>query len=299
MNKSTKSVKSALEFKASQYTQAVLITGASSGIGLAFTEDFLSQHNYEGVKYETVIMVASNQEKLKKIVVKLKEKYRSGPKILTFVANLSHSDAVTQVRNFIKKNRLRVVILINNAGVGYMGDFVDMSEKKIGEIITLNITALTGLSHMVLKHIHNWDRKPKANPIIINVASVVGIIPVPLSTVYAASKAYVVSFSEALRTECMKNVRDQGYKVEVYTLCPGSTRTSFFDKAGENQRGFIATDHFMDPTQVVKETREAVNRKQGFIIPGTTNRLIPLFNRILPRRLVIKISYWLMKRRLR
>ncbi len=298
MNKPAKSVQPALKFKSSKYTQAVLITGASSGIGLAFTEDFLSQHNYEGVKYETVIMVASNQEKLKKTAVKLKEKYRSGPKILTFAANLSRSNAVTQVRNFIKKNRLRITILVNNAGIGYMGNFVDMSETKISEMITLNITALTGLSHMILEHIHSWDKKPTVNPIIINVASVVGIIPVPLSTVYAASKAYVVSFSEALRTEC-RNIRGQGYRVEVYTLCPGSTRTSFFDKAGENQRGFIATDHFMDPFQVVKETREAVNRKQGFIIPGTANRFVPFLNRILPRRLVIKISYWLMKRRLR
>jgi uncharacterized protein len=191
--------------------KSVLITGASSGIGLNFSHKFAeSGHD--------VILVARSEGKLRTLALELESKY--GVRAYVFTSDLSEPGASKVLYDKVKAQGTQVDILINNAGFGLFGEFEETELSKELDMIQVNITALTELSKYV-----GQEMVARKSGQILNVASTAAFQPGPLMAVYYATKAYVLSFSEALANEWAT------HGVKVTALCPGATRTGFSDAA--------------------------------------------------------------------
>lgn len=189
-----------------------LITGASSGIGKELARIHAS-------KSGDLILVARRSEELETLKKELEEKHAI--KVWIFVKDLTSKDAAKEVYEFTKSNQLEVDYLFNNAGFGGHGFFVDRPIDKDLEMIDLNISALVELSHLFLQ-----DMKSRKVGKILNTASTAGFLPGPLQATYFATKAFVVSFSEALAHEL------KPHNISVTALCPGPVKTEFEKTAG-------------------------------------------------------------------
>jgi short-subunit dehydrogenase len=266
---------------------ATLITGASSGIGYAFAQAWFE-------KSDCLLLVSQNQNRLlaaKKKLILSNKNFQT--KIETFNVDLSQSDAVEKIYNFVDKKKLIIDTLINNAGVGYIGDFSKIGIKKIKEIINLNMLSLTKLTYEMIHRISCNPSLIKKEAIIINIASIVGFLPIPMMAVYAASKSYVVSFSQALSYE----LKNSNLPIRVIAVCPGTTKTSFFKRAGIGD--FLLKDkNVMEVEEVVNYTLLFINKKKSIIIPGFLNKILVFILRFSPRILLLKISYNLFLKRL-
>src|SRR3712207_925442 len=191
----------------------VLITGASSGIGYELSKIFAC-NGYN------LILIARNYKVLEKVKKEIIDKFKVKVKIIN--KDLSVVSSALEVFHELKKEKINVDILVNNAGAGYVGLFNDIDYEKDIDIINLNITTLTVLTKLI-----SGDMIERKSGKILNVASTGAYQPGPYTAVYYATKAYVLSLSEALRIE-LKN-----YGVSVSTLCPGSTKTEFSKRAGK------------------------------------------------------------------
>jgi len=183
-----------------------LITGASSGIGkeLAFI------HALEG----DLVLVARNEVELNKIKIEIESKFNR--KVVVIAKDLTAENAIQEVYNELVNKSIRVDILINNAGYGGLGYFSERELAQEQNMIDLNVKALVGLTHLILPQmIESKSGK------ILNTASIAAFMPGPLQTVYFATKAFVVSFSQALAFE----LKNSG--VTVTALCPGPVNTNF------------------------------------------------------------------------
>jgi len=228
-----------------------LITGASSGIGRELAWQLAPRAH-------ALILVARRLDRLEELKKLLAHEY---PQLNVFIYGLDlRSEPDTDA--FIKwlgDNNLRINFLVNNAGHGDHGDFETADWAKIQSMIDLNVTALTRLTHRLLPMLKSFE-----DSAILNVSSIAGFIPIPQVAVYSATKAYVTSFSEALRIE----LRNSG--VSVTTLCPGPADTEF----GEVARRTTAIDEetpdfFRVPVeQVAREALEAVAKDKARVIPG-------------------------------
>lgn len=216
--------------------------------------------------------------------------------IATLAVDLTKPTAPNIVVKYLKQHRLGVKVFVNNAGIGYMGEFSAMTEEKISSLLMLNVVNLTLLSKFLLPE---FDTSTP-NPYLINVASVVGFIPFPLMAIYGASKSYVVNFSEALARE----LKESHSRIKVFTLCPGSTGTGFFARSGKDLPD-VSEGKFMSPEELVKITMRAVHNNLGtkktstLIIPGSRNILLCFLGKYLPRRWMMKLALEFMKKRLR
>ena len=243
-----------------------LITGASSGIGEELAWQ-LAPHAH------ALILVARRIERLEVMKVELGREF---PTLNVFIYGLDLRDGEL-TDNFLAwlgENNLRVNFLINNAGHGDYGDFASGQWDRIESMIELNVTALTRLTHRLLPMLKSFaigrDRLfpktcPSISASILNVSSIAGFMPMPQLAVYAATKAYVTSFSEGLRVE----LRNTG--VSVTTLCPGPVSTEFGEIA-KRDPGFeriTPPGFFRVPVeQVAREALEAVARDNARVIPG-------------------------------
>lgn len=189
-----------------------LITGASSGIGKELARIHASKNG-------DLILVARRSEELELLKKELEEKHAI--KVWVFVKDLTSKVAAKEVYEFTKSNQLEVDYLFNNAGFGGHGFFVDRPIAKDLEMIDLNISALVELSHLFLQ-----DMKKRKAGKILNTASTAGFLPGPLQATYFATKAFVVSFSEALAHEL------KPHNISVTALCPGPVKTEFEKTAG-------------------------------------------------------------------
>ena len=189
-----------------------LITGASSGIGKELARIHASKNG-------DLILVARRSEELELLKKELEEKHAI--KVWIFVKDLTSKDAAKEVYEFTKSNQLEVDYLFNNAGFGGHGFFVDRPIAKDLEMIDLNISSLVELSHLFLQDMN----RRKAGK-ILNTASTAGFLPGPLQATYFATKAFVVSFSEALAHEL------KPHNISVTALCPGPVKTEFEKTAG-------------------------------------------------------------------
>ena len=189
-----------------------LITGASSGIGKELARIHASKNG-------DLILVARRSEELEQLKKELEEKHAI--KVWILVKDLTSKDAAKEVYEFTKSNQLEVDYLFNNAGFGGHGFFVDRPIAKDLEMIDLNISALVELSHLFLQ-----DMKRRKAGKILNTASTAGFLPGPLQATYFATKAFVVSFSEALAHEL------KPHNISVTALCPGPVKTEFEKTAG-------------------------------------------------------------------
>lgn len=229
----------------------VLITGATSGIGYALASLF-----YE--KGHSLILVGRNERKLMETEKALREKKSGeGVEINWICQDLSQMGAAERVYKAVKEKSLEVELLINNAGAGYVGEFVEQEMKQMQDQIQLNMTSLTLLTRLFAE-----DMKQARQGKILNVASTGAYHPGAYTAMYYAAKAYVLSLSEAIEREL------RPYGIEVYTLCPGATRTNFARSAGRSDSKIA-----MSPDYVARETYKGLKKHKKVIIPGLKNRI--------------------------
>jgi short-subunit dehydrogenase len=244
-----------------------LITGASSGIGAAFARKLAARGR-------NVLLVARSEDKLIALCNELGRLTSIRAQYLA--VDLQQPDAAAQLFEETKKRELEIDMLINNAGFGSMGDFAKLDLDRELEIIQLNIRALVELTHRFLQPMRERKRGT-----IVNVASTAGFQAVPYMATYAATKAFVLSFSEALWEE------NRALGVHVMALCPGVTETNFFEAAGMDHPPMRITQ---TPEEVVDTALRALNRNKGAVISGWTNFFTVEAERIFPRSLVTRIA---------
>ena len=246
-----------------------LITGASSGIGKALAHEFAS-HNYN------LILVARNRENLEMLAAAIKDKYNIV--VIAVEKDLARDAAAQELYDEIKSLNLIVNVLVNDAGIGQRGNFVDIPAEKDAEIIHLNIITLTHLTKLFLKEmVARNDGK------ILQLGSIAGFQPGPFLAVYHASKAFVVSFSEALATE----LEDMGSAVTITCLCPGPTDTNFFSRADMQETNVVQHKEILmqAPEEITAGAYKALMNGERIYIPGAPNKVMTFIRRAIPKSL--------------
>lgn len=245
--------------------KVTLITGASSGIGEAFAQRLAAEkHN--------LVLVARSEKKLHELCDELMLKH----KIVAHYVAMDLNDFEADKRLFEETERhgMEVDWLINNAGFGSMGDFAELDLEKELEMLNLNISVLVALTHRYLQRMR--ERK---SGIIINVSSTASFQPVPFMAVYAATKAFVTSFSEAIAEE------NRSYGIKVSALCPGPTDTNFF--AAANAVPFSAKG-LQTAEDVVEAALNGVRKGKSTTVSGWTNYIGSVFGTLVPDSLVAR-----------
>lgn len=245
-----------------------LITGASSGIGYDLAQIMATEFD--------LIVTARNQKKLEQLAQELQT--RHGNHVHVIPADLAKPDAPGNIFAEIDRRALRVDALINNAGFGAYGEFRSTPLEDELQMIQVNVTALTHLTKLALPKM--LERKHGR---ILNVASTAGFQPGPLMAVYYATKAYVISFSEAIDNEL------KGSGVTVSCLCPGPTATEFASRADmEKSRLFLLGR--MRSQDVARAGYKGMIRGKRLVIPGVKNKMMMESVRFTPRKLVTAIA---------
>jgi short-subunit dehydrogenase len=249
-----------------------LITGASSGIGEVFARKLAARG-------QNVLLVARSEDKL---ITLCNELGRSNSIRAQYVAlDLSQPESPARLFEEVEKRALSVDMLINNAGFGSMDEFSKLDLARELNMIDLNIKSLVELTHRFLAPM--LERKQGT---IINVASTAGFQPVPFMATYAATKAFVLSFSEALWEE------NRPHGVHIMALCPGVTDTNFFEAArGHKPPARIS----QSPEDVVETALRGLSRRKSHVISGLTNLLMVESERLAPRSLVTRLAGRMMR----
>lgn len=246
-----------------------LVTGASSGIGETFARELAAQN-------QNLILVARSQAKLEQLARELKEQYQI--EAIVIARDLTQPCAGRELYDAIKSQELTVNLLINNAGFGDYGKFGDRPLDKQLAMIQLNIMVLAELTGLFLP-----EMIEKGTGGIVNLSSIAGFQPLPYMSVYAATKAFVLNFTEALWAEN----KDSG--VNILAVCPGPTESEFFKRA-DFPDSFAGADrsNMTSSAEVVKETLKALNKNQSTIVTGGIgNQFIVNLPRFLPRDLLV------------
>jgi short-subunit dehydrogenase len=251
-----------------------LITGASSGIGSALAQIF-ARNGHE------VVLAARRIPQLAAIAESIRDKGHRTPHILP--VDLARADAADWIARELAARSLEPAFLVNNAGFGMLGQAHALDRNEQLGMIDLNCRALTDLS---LRFVDSLARHRGG---ILNVASISGFIPGPGMSVYNASKAYVISFSEGLRRE----LRPKG--IRVTALCPGPVHTEFQARAGimdvHYPRGFNRTAE-----DVAQQGYKGLMRGRGIVVPGIHSKIVPLLPRFLPRGFIANMVYRSLRR---
>jgi short-subunit dehydrogenase len=243
-----------------------LITGASSGIGEAFARKLATRGR-------NVLLVARSEDKLISLCNELGR--LSNTRAQYFTLDLAQPGAAAILFEETRKRGLEIDMLINNAGFGSMEDFSRLELAQELKMIDLNVKALVELTHHFL-----GPMRERRQGTIINVASTAGFQPVAFMATYAATKAFVISFSEALGEE------NRPHGVYVMTLCPGTTETDFF-RASRIERPPMRPTETAD--EVVETALRALRRKKGLVVSGWLNLLMMEAERFVPRSLVVRL----------
>jgi len=229
-----------------------LITGASSGLGVEFARQLAP-------RAQALVLTARRQDRLELLKTELTRAYPN-LSVYCYALDLADSDALERFIRWLSDEGVRPNFLINNAGLGDHALFQNSEWSKVKSMLDVNITALTRLTHALLPVLRTFQESA-----ILNVSSSAGFVPVPQLAVYAATKAYVTSFSEALRAEL------RGTGVSVTALCPGPVDTEFGNVAdsGHHGPGFNSPEFLKVPVeQVVYEALIGVERDRARVIPG-------------------------------
>ncbi|MCR9144295.1 MAG: SDR family oxidoreductase [bacterium] len=252
-------------------SQTALITGASTGIGYELAKCCAA----DGMD---LILVARNQKRLEEVAAELQAAHQIKAEVIA--ADLSQPKAAADIFKKLGADRA-VDILINNAGFGTSGKFAELPLQGEIDMIEVNVTSLVRLSHLLLP-----GMLARKSGRIMNVASTAAFQPGPLMANYYASKAYVLSFSEALYEE----VRKDG--VSVTAFCPGATETPFFDRAKmDNVR--LRNGSVMAADKAARIGYRGMLRGKVIVIPGLLNRMLAFSVRITPRAIIRKITGFL------
>ena len=254
-----------------------LVTGASGGIGLELAR-LCAKGGHD------LILVARNRDKLDEIA-----KYLSGMyniRVEVIAADLTDPEAPQAIMGKVEALGLGLDVLVNNAGFGDWGLFGRAELKRQLDMVQVNIVALTVLTRLALPRMVTQHKGR-----ILNVASTAGFAPGPLMAVYYATKAYVVSFSEAIANEL------KGTGITVTALCPGPTRTGFAQEAGMAQSNLFSGPNVMDAAPVAAAGYSAMMRGRAVVIPGFGNKLLIFSIRTSPRWAVRMITRWFQESR--
>lgn len=242
-----------------------IVTGASGGLGLEFAR-LLAADRYD------LVLIARSGDKLEVIAAELRD--RHGVSVETQAMDLSRPGAAAAVLARVPE----CDVLINNAGFATNGRFDEIAEDRIREEVLLDVLTLTELTRAYLP-----GMRTRGAGRFLNVASTAGFLPGPFMAVYYAAKAYVISFSQAVAEE------SRGTGVTVTCLCPGATATGFADRANAKET-LLFKRHVADAASVALAGYRGMMRGRDLVIPGISNKLVPLAARLSPRRLLLRIS---------
>lgn len=247
-------------------SRTALITGATGGIGLDLATLFARDRF-------NLVLIARRAAELEAVAQNLRDQY--GVAVETLAVDLSDAGAAERVAAELAQRSLAVDALVNNAGFAQYGAFAETDADQELRMMQLNMITLTRLTKLLLPPMieRRWGR-------VMNVASTAAFMPGPLMAVYYASKAYVLSLSEALNEEL------RGTGVSVTALCPGPTRTGFQARAHMEESKLVRGRDIMASATVAQIGYTAMQRGEPVVIPGAMNRLQVLLPRMLPRRFV-------------
>jgi uncharacterized protein len=251
-----------------------VITGASSGIGATLAHEFAA-HGHE------LVLIARREQALVGIADAIAAKGSARPTVLRL--DVARVDAARDIGDALARRGLEPEIVVNNAGFGLYGSADKLNRAEQIAMVDLNIRALTDIS---LAFIDCLARRKGG---ILNVASIAGFLPGPGMAVYYATKAYVLSFSEALHQE----LKPRG--VRVTALCPGPVPTEFQARAGIDHKWFPVLTRSVE--SVAKDAYRGLKAGRRLIVPGLANKMVPLLSRITPRPILLKVTHALQKDR--
>lgn len=247
-----------------------LVTGASKGLGVSFAEQLAAQG-------WNLALAARSQAELDSLAKRLQAAHSLRCAVLP--CDLSRPTAPAELEVALEAQGIVVEVLINNAGFGLLGGFAKSDLARLMEMIHLNVGALTELTHRLLPPMLAAKRG-----YILNVASTAGFVPGPFMAVYYASKAYVLSFTEALHAEL------EGTGVLVSCLCPGATRTQFADTAGSKQSKLFKGANVMEAEPVVRAGLKGLFAGRALVIPGVANKIMIQSLRVAPRAMTRSVA---------
>ncbi len=250
------------------YSETVLVTGASSGIGLELARCFAADGS-------RLVLLARNTAALEELAGELRRDFKVEAIVMS--ADLSLPEMPVKIFSELNGRGIVVDVLVNNAGFGAHGLFSKLSLQRQLEMIQVNVTALTELTGLFLP---GMVKRRLGG--VLNVASVAGFVPGPGMAVYYASKAFVLSFTEALAEELA------GTGIKVKALCPGPTKTDFFKVAHANDAQLVRIAD-MTAKEVAVQGHRTFRAGRTVNISGWRNRLLVLLIRLMPRSLVRKI----------
>ena len=247
--------------------KATLITGASSGIGEAFARRLAAEKH-------DLVLAARSGEKLRQLCEELSAKH--GITACPVTADLTEPDADARLYAETEKQGIEVDWLINNAGFGSTGDFAKLDGERELRMIDLNVRSLVGLTHRYLPGMRQRRRGT-----IINVSSAAGFQPVPFMATYAATKAFVTSFSEAVAEE------NRPFGIQVLALCPGPTETNF--QAAANMDAALSFKASESAEDVVESAMKAINAGRSKVVSGWMNWLVASGVNFVPNSLITRV----------
>ncbi|GAB2794060.1 hypothetical protein HNQ93_003827 [Hymenobacter luteus] len=243
-----------------------LVTGATNGIGYELAK-LLAQDHYN------LVLVARSTQELEQTATELRQQY--GVEVETIAQDLFQREAPFAVYEAVKAKDLQIEVLVNNAGQGQYGEFIETDINRELDIIQLNIGAYVVLTKKFLQEmvVRNQGK-------ILQVSSIGGELPGPLQSVYHGTKAFVTSFTEAIREETKET------NVTITALLPGVTDTDFFNKADMTEAKLVKEGHRADPADVAKDGYEALKAGKDKVVSGFMNKVQVAVSNIIPDSLV-------------
>jgi hypothetical protein len=255
-------------------SQTVIVTGASSGLGAEFARQLARRG-------ANLVLVARRADRLQDLAAELTRAH--GVTVTTVARDLGQPDAGRTLRAELESRGIHATGLVNNAGFGTHNAFTDEDPDRLQSMLALNVSALVDLSRAYVGPL-----TATGNGILINVASLLGFQPNPYMAVYGATKAFVLSFTEALWEE------SHGNGLRVLAVCPGATKTEFYDAAG-SQSADYGTKR-ATPEQVVKIALDTLDRRSAPPSVITNSGSLAVASKLLPRRTMVQIMGWAARR---
>ena len=247
-----------------------LVTGASSGIGYEMAKLFAQDG-------KDIVIVARSEDRLEKLKIEIENKH--GTKVIVVVKDLSNPNGPQEIFYDLEKKNINVDVLVNNAGFPVYGKFAETDVKEELDMIQVNITALTHFTKLFMKKMvenkSGW---------ILNVGSTGSFLPFPLTAVYCATKAYILSFTEALANEL------QGTGVSATCLCPGVTDTRFYERGEVWNARWAKMMKRMPAARVARVGYTALKKRRVMVVTGLGNSLMVFLPRFFPRKLIIRFA---------
>jgi short-subunit dehydrogenase len=264
-----------MKLQSSEGKAFAMVTGASSGIGLAMAR-ILAAKGY------SLALVARRVDRLEGLAEELRAKH--GVEVHVLGADLSAVGAAAELYAKAKSLGLKIEVLINNAGVGMQGKFLEMDLERVSAMFRLNVESLTQLTQLIAR-----DMVAQKQGYILQVASMAAFLPSAYVSAYAATKHYVLAFSEALWFEL------KGSGISVTTLYPGITTTEFNEVADARTPGMMKMS-ILSAEAVAEVGIRAMFKRKRAVVPGTINKITAFFSRKMPRGMIIRSAGSMMKK---